>query len=142
LFTQPAAGDALTDGVASATDSVSLAGDAVAVAPKDIAVGFSDIAGTTGDVYSPAVDESPEPPARWIAGAASTLRTMIAPNANIPAMAESLLVCTPLMVRPPVGIDDTTVVDLCQRSYASFILTGNGSDRHLRKRQAEAQTTG
>ena len=63
LFTHSGAGEALSVGVASAMAVAALAGDAVAVAPNDIAVGFNDMAGTTGDVYWPMVDESPDPPA-------------------------------------------------------------------------------
>jgi hypothetical protein len=63
LFTHPGAGEAFSVGVASAMAVVSLAGDAVAVAPNDMAVGFNDMTGTTGDVYWPMVDESPDPPA-------------------------------------------------------------------------------
>jgi hypothetical protein len=85
LFTHPGAGVALRLGVASAVASVAWGGEAVAVAPSDIAVGLRDIAGTVGDVYSPTVDESPEPPATSFTVAGPRFRATAAPTAAIPA---------------------------------------------------------
>jgi hypothetical protein len=53
---------ALKVGDATGVASVEAATPAVAVAPVLKFVGSSDIAGRTGWVYTPLVDESPEPP--------------------------------------------------------------------------------
>jgi hypothetical protein len=97
LFTHPGAGEAFTDGVASALASVAFGGSAVAVAPKVIAVGFTDMAGTAGDVYSPTVEESPEPPATMVAVVGARSTATATPTAAIPTAAASPLIRALLM---------------------------------------------
>jgi hypothetical protein len=68
LFTHPGAAVALKVGAANDVATVSAGFAAVTVAPILRFVGSIVIAGTTGDEYVPPVDESPEPPARWLTG--------------------------------------------------------------------------
>jgi hypothetical protein len=87
-LTHSGAAEALRLGVASAVASVAFGGFAVAVAPRFIAVGSTDIAVIEGDVYSPTVDESPDPPATSCAVAADPRFTATAtPTAASPAAA-------------------------------------------------------
>jgi hypothetical protein len=106
LFTHSGAGEALRVGVAFWVDIVALGGEAVAVAPRLIAVGLTDIAGTAGDVYSPTVEESPEPPATVLAVVLGPRFTATAtPMAAIPATAANGLMRTALMPRLSFAID-------------------------------------
>jgi hypothetical protein len=87
-LTHSGAAEALRLGVASAVAGVALGGPAVAVAPRFIALGSMDIAVMVGDVYSPTVDESPEPPATSCAAAVDPrFTTKATPMAAKPATA-------------------------------------------------------
>src|ERR1700704_2488917 len=94
LLTHPGAAVAFKVGDASA--SVVAGAEAVAVAPSLRAVGLTDMAGTTGDVYSTDVGESPEPPATaWVDGPAERHTTKAAPKASPP-------------IRPPIALKRNT----------------------------------
>ena len=91
MLTQTGAAEAFRLGVASAVASVALGGPAVAVAPRFIADGSMDIAVMVGEVYSPTVDESPDPPATsWAVTADPRFTATATPTAASPAAAANV----------------------------------------------------
>jgi hypothetical protein len=119
-LTHSGAAEALRLGVASAVANVALGATAVAVAPSFIAVGSTDIAVIVGEVYSPTVDESPDPPATsWVVAVDPRFTATAIPIAASPATAANGLMRVTFM---------RCSSNLCYRSYAQKTQFGNASN--------------